>query len=75
MGPLQRIVITGMGAISPVGLNCQETFDGLVAGHSGISGINLFDPSRLSCQVAGEVKGFDPKAPGLHNKDLILVPY
>jgi len=60
MGSLQRIVVTGMGAISPVGLNCQETFDGLVAGQSGISGIKLFDPSRLSCQVAGEVKGFDP---------------
>jgi 3-oxoacyl-[acyl-carrier-protein] synthase II len=60
MGSLQRIVVTGMGAISPVGLNCQETFDGLVAGQSGISGIKLFDPSRLSCRVAGEVKGFDP---------------
>ena len=60
MGSFQRVVITGMGAVSPVGLNCQETFDGLVAGRSGVSRINLFDPSRLSCQVAGEVKGFDP---------------
>ena len=60
MGSFQRIVITGMGAVSPVGLNCQETFDGLVAGQSGISRINSFDPSRLACQVAGEVKGFEP---------------
>lgn len=56
----QRIVITGMGAVSPVGLNCQESFDALVAGQSGIARINSFDPSNLSCQVAGEVKGFDP---------------
>jgi 3-oxoacyl-[acyl-carrier-protein] synthase II len=49
-----------MGAVSPLGLNCQETFDGLVAGRSGISRVSLFDPSSLACQVAGEVKGFDP---------------
>ena len=60
MNSEQRIVITGMGAISPVGLNCQETFDGLVAGQSGVSRVSLFDPSRLKCQVAGEVKGFEP---------------
>ena len=56
-----RIVITGMGAISSVGLTCQETFDNLVAGKSGVGRITLFDSSRLPCQVAGEVKGFDPK--------------
>jgi 3-oxoacyl-[acyl-carrier-protein] synthase II len=56
----QRIVITGMGVVSPVGLNCQETFDGLVAGKSGIARISLFDPSGIACQVAGEVKGFEP---------------
>ncbi len=56
----QRIVITGMGSVSPVGLNSQETFDGLVAGRSGVARITSFDPSHLACQVAGEVKGFDP---------------
>jgi 3-oxoacyl-[acyl-carrier-protein] synthase II len=56
----QRIVVTGMGAVSPVGLNCQQTFESLTAGKSGIARINAFDPSALSCQVAGEVKGFDP---------------
>lgn len=56
----QRIVITGMGAISPVGLDCQETFCGLTAGKSGIAKICSFDASALTCQVAGEVKGFEP---------------
>lgn len=56
-----RIVITGMGALSSVGLTCEETFDNLVAGKSGVGRITLFDSSRLPCQVAGEVKGFDPK--------------
>lgn len=60
MNSEQRIVITGMGALSPVGLNCQETFDSLVAGRSGIDRVSLFDPSKLACQIAGEVKGFDP---------------
>ncbi len=56
----QRVVVTGMGAISPVGLDCRETFAGLVEGRSGIARITAFDPSALSCQIAGEVKGFDP---------------
>jgi len=56
----QRVVITGMGAVSPIGLSCRETFDGLVAGRSGIARITAFDPSEISCQIAGEVKGFDP---------------
>ncbi len=60
MNSEQRIVVTGMGALSPVGLNCQETFDSLVAGRSGVSRVSLFDPSNLTCQIAGEVKGFDP---------------
>ena len=56
----QRVVITGMGAVSPIGLSCRETFDGLVAGRSGIARITAFDPSEISCQIAGEVKSFDP---------------
>jgi len=56
----QRIVITGMGAVSPVGLNCQDTFDSLTAGKSGIARINSFDASGMTCQVAGEVKDFEP---------------
>lgn len=60
MNPEQRIVVTGMGALSSVGLNCQETFDSLVAGRSGVGRVSQFDPSNLACQIAGEVKGFDP---------------
>jgi len=56
----QRVVITGMGAVSPIGLSCREMFDGLVAGTSGIDRISAFDPAELSCQIAGEVKDFDP---------------
>ena len=49
-----------MGAISSVGLNCRETFESLAAGRSGIARITSFDPSGLACQIAGEVKGFEP---------------
>lgn len=56
----QRIVVTGMGAVSPVGLNCQDTFDSLTAGKSGIARISSFDASGIACQVAGEVKNFEP---------------
>ena len=55
-----RVVLTGMGAISPLGLNVREFWDGLLAGRSGITRISQFDASDLPCQVAGEVKGFDP---------------
>lgn len=56
-----RVVITGLGAISPLGLTVQEFWSGLLAGRSGIARITQFDPSGLPCQIAGEVKGFDPK--------------
>ena len=56
-----RIVITGLGAISPLGLTTAEFWDGLVAGRSGITRITQFDPSGLPCHIAGEVKNFDPK--------------
>ena len=56
-----RIVITGLGAISPLGLTAAEFWAGLLAGRSGISRITQFDASNLPCQIAGEVKNFDPK--------------
>jgi 3-oxoacyl-[acyl-carrier-protein] synthase II len=56
-----RVVITGMGAITPLGLTVAELWDGLLAGRSGITRITQFDPSPLPCQIAGEVKGFDPQ--------------
>lgn len=56
-----RVVVTGMAAISPLGLTVEEFWQGLLAGRSGISRITQFDASALPCQVAGEIKGFDPK--------------
>lgn len=56
----RRVVITGMGAVTPLGLTVDETWSGLVAGQSGIGPVTLFDASNLPIQIAGEVKGFDP---------------
>jgi len=56
----RRVVVTGLGIISPVGNTVAEAWAGILAGLSGISRISRFDPSRLACQIAGEVKGFDP---------------
>ena len=55
----ERVVITGMGAVTPLGLSVQESWEGMVAGRSGISTITLFDASDLPIRIAGELKGFD----------------
>jgi 3-oxoacyl-[acyl-carrier-protein] synthase II len=52
-------VVTGLGAISPVGIGVAETWQNIVAGKSGIGRITRFDPGVFACQVAGEVNGFD----------------
>jgi len=57
---LKRVVVTGLGAITPIGNNLSQYWEGLVNGKNGITKITLFDPSRHACQIAGEVKGFDP---------------
>jgi 3-oxoacyl-[acyl-carrier-protein] synthase II len=54
----RRVVITGLGLISPVGNTVEEGWANLVAGRSGIDTITKFDASAFSCQFAGEVKGF-----------------
>lgn len=56
-----RVVITGLGAVTPLGHTVRETWEGLLAGRSGIGPITLFDASDLPTQIAGEIKGFDPK--------------
>lgn len=56
-----RVVITGLGTVSPLGLTTAEFWDGLTHGRSGITNITQFDASGLPCQIAGEVKGFEPK--------------
>ena len=55
----RRVVVTGLGLVTPVGNNVQESWSNLVAGQSGIQTITKFDASALSCQIAGEVKGFN----------------
>ncbi len=56
----RRVVITGLGAITPLGNSPGEFWHGLLAGRSGIGPITHFDASRHECRIAGEVKGFDP---------------
>ncbi|MBU1702497.1 MAG: beta-ketoacyl-ACP synthase II [Candidatus Eisenbacteria bacterium] len=58
----RRVVITGLGVLSPVGLNTGDFWDSLIEGRSGITRITKFDPSAFSAQIAGELKGFDPVA-------------
>jgi 3-oxoacyl-[acyl-carrier-protein] synthase II len=55
----RRVVVTGMGMLSALGNDVASTWEGLVAGRSGIRTIEAFDPSRLTSRMAGEVKGFD----------------
>ena len=57
-----RVVVTGMGALTALGLDVATTWDGLVAGRSGVATITQFDPSRLTTHIGAEVKGFDPSA-------------
>ena len=55
-----RAVVTGLGCATPIGLNVSEFWSNLVAGVSGVKRITLFDPSDQECQIAAEVKGWDP---------------
>ena len=60
-GP-RRVVVTGMGSVSPVGNSVSQSWESLRAGRSGIAAITHFDASRLPVRIAGEVKGFDAAA-------------
>ncbi|HEX9165439.1 MAG TPA: beta-ketoacyl-ACP synthase II [Gemmatimonadales bacterium] len=57
---MRRVVVTGLGLVTPVGLTVEETWTNLLAGKSGAGPITKFDPSRLQVRFACEVKGFDP---------------
>src|SRR5918999_783736 len=56
----KRVVVTGIGLVSPVGIGAADTWKAICAGQSGIAPITLFDASRHTTRFAGEVKGFDP---------------
>jgi 3-oxoacyl-[acyl-carrier-protein] synthase II len=58
----RRVVVTGMGAVTPIGNDVAAFWDGLINGRSGIGPITLFDSSKVASRVAGEVKGFDADA-------------
>ena len=55
-------VVTGIGAITPLGHSVPDTWQGLIEGRSGISAIESFDASDLPVRIAGEIRGFDPEA-------------
>ncbi len=57
---LKRVVVTGMGALTPIGNTLSDYWDGLLSGKNGIGQITRFDASQHKCRIAGEVKGFDP---------------
>jgi 3-oxoacyl-[acyl-carrier-protein] synthase II len=56
----KRVVVTGLGAITPIGNTLEEYWAGLSSGKSGIGPITHFDAARHDCRIAGEIKGFDP---------------
>ena len=66
---MKRIVITGMGAVTPVGIGVDNYWNNLIAGVSGIDTIKTFDSSELAVQIAGEIKDFNPS--DYLEKDLI----
>ena len=56
-----RVVVTGLGAVTPIGVGLKEFWEGLKAGRNGISRITQFDPSDFRSQMAAEVKNFNPE--------------
>ncbi|MFI4937916.1 MAG: beta-ketoacyl-ACP synthase II [Candidatus Berkiellales bacterium] len=66
----RRVVVTGMGIISPVGNEVEAAWKNILAGKSGIARIDTFDVSQFSAQIAGLVRGFDPLLYGISAKDV-----
>ena len=58
--PRRRVVITGMGAVTPLGNDVATFWRRLSGGESGVATITGFDPARVNSKIAGEVKDFDP---------------
>ena len=61
MRTVRRVVVTGLGAVTPLGLDVEAYWQGLLAGRSGIGPVTSFDATGFPSRVAGEVKGFDPR--------------
>src|ERR687887_2386820 len=60
-GDGRRVVVTGIGLITPLGSTVEKTWEGILAGRSGIGPITRFDPTSLETTIAGEVRDFDPQ--------------
>ena len=71
-GGRRRVVVTGMGSLTALGPDVASTWDGLVAGRSGVRTIESFDPSRVDSKIAAEVRDFDP-GDVVDRKDAALV--
>src|SRR5271169_2300529 len=65
----RRIVITGLGAVTPLGLDVPTTWTNLIAGKSGVSSITSWDASKYDCRFAAQVKDFEPKKHFFNEKD------
>ncbi|MEA2571561.1 MAG: 3-oxoacyl-[acyl-carrier-protein] synthase [Acidobacteriota bacterium] len=61
MSDKRRVVVTGIGIISPLGIGNEPSWQGLIEGRSGIDTITKFDASAFACRIAGEVRGFEPE--------------
>ena len=57
----KRVVITGVGAVTPLGLNVKDSWSNILASKSGIDNITRFDTEHMLCKIAGELNGFDPE--------------
>ena len=57
----RRVVITGLGLVSPLGIGVRENWEALLAGRSGVGPITRFDAAAYACRIAGEVRGFNPE--------------
>lgn len=70
MNAKERIVVTGMGVISPIGSTVSSFYENLLNGKSGISKIDRFDASPFKCQIGGQIRDFDPKTYYLKKKKI-----
>src|SRR5438876_364744 len=57
----RRVVVTGIGVLTPLGNTWQEFWKGILDGRSGVSRISLFDTTKFDCKIAAEVKSFNPE--------------
>ena len=65
----RRVVVTGIGALTPLGNSVGETWEGVCSGRSGVGGITRFDAAGFKTRIAGELKNFDP-LPYLNRKEV-----